>query len=302
MSSAKSDETVIEARPASVAAVVVTYNRLMLLQECVAALRAQTRRPDEIIVVNNSSTDGTADWLASQPDLTVITQPNTGSSGGQYTGTKVAYQKGHDWFWLMDDDTIPQTDCLEQLMACKYASCQDTGFLASLCLATDGEIFGEAYFLPTLPHTWALSVLQDGCVRVARSTFVSLLVHRRAVQAVGLPVAEFFLMIDDWEFTERISKAFKNYCVLESKVVHKAPNYKIPDSPNSRKRLLLIRNRAAWIRLQPLPRRRKIRLLVGQFTDHLINVVLGRGRIQDVIWYWKGLMMPIRIESAPTEI
>ena len=45
ISSAKSET----AGPASVAAVVVTYNRLPLLKECVAALRAQTRRVDEIV-------------------------------------------------------------------------------------------------------------------------------------------------------------------------------------------------------------------------------------------------------------
>jgi rhamnopyranosyl-N-acetylglucosaminyl-diphospho-decaprenol beta-1,3/1,4-galactofuranosyltransferase len=71
---------------ASIAAVVVTRNRLALLQECVAALRAQTRKPDVIYIIDNASDDGTADWLKGQGDLTVIRQENLGSSGGQYAG------------------------------------------------------------------------------------------------------------------------------------------------------------------------------------------------------------------------
>ena len=42
-----------------VAAVVVTYNRLPLLQQCLAALKAQTVPPAAVWVIDNASTDGT---------------------------------------------------------------------------------------------------------------------------------------------------------------------------------------------------------------------------------------------------
>ena len=69
------------------AVVVVTRNRLELLKTCVAALRGQTRQPDEIIVVDNDSNDGTAEWLAAQKNLTVVRQQNTGGAGGFYEGS-----------------------------------------------------------------------------------------------------------------------------------------------------------------------------------------------------------------------
>jgi len=53
-----------------IAAVVVTYNRLELLKQCIDSIKNQTRKPDEIIVVNNSSTDGTLEWLNPNKDLT----------------------------------------------------------------------------------------------------------------------------------------------------------------------------------------------------------------------------------------
>ena len=82
-----------------ITAVVVTFNRLQLLQRTIAALRGQSRQLDEIIVVNNGSTDGTAEWLAEESGLHVITQGNTGGSGGFYSGMKAAYENGADRIW-----------------------------------------------------------------------------------------------------------------------------------------------------------------------------------------------------------
>ena len=57
----------------TVAAAILTHNRLELLKLSVRSLRNQTRKPDEIIIVNNGSTDGTAEWLSKQNDLFVVT-------------------------------------------------------------------------------------------------------------------------------------------------------------------------------------------------------------------------------------
>ncbi len=46
-----------------VVAVVVTYNRLNLLQRVVGALKGQSKRLDKIYIINNGSTDGTKEWL-----------------------------------------------------------------------------------------------------------------------------------------------------------------------------------------------------------------------------------------------
>jgi GT2 family glycosyltransferase len=205
----------------SIAVVVVTYNRLALLQECIAALHGQTRPPDEIIVVNNGSTDGTADWLAAQADLTVVTQGNLGSSGGQYAGIRTAYQKGHGWFWCMDDDTIPESEALERLTVSPYFRDARTGFLSSVVLWTDGQPHLGNELCPSHATEWCKTVLDDRCVRVTYSTFVSLLLCRVAVSAVGLPIKELFIWGDDHEYTGRISAKYVNYCVLDSRVIHK---------------------------------------------------------------------------------
>lgn len=54
-----------------VAAVVVTYDRLEFLKRCVDSLHKQTV-PCDILVVDNASTDETAQWLESQTDIFFI--------------------------------------------------------------------------------------------------------------------------------------------------------------------------------------------------------------------------------------
>lgn len=212
----------------TVAAIVVTHNRLALLKENLAALRGQTRAPDEIIVVNNGGTDGTAEWLKSQTGLTVIQQENSGSSGGQLAGIKTAYANRHDWFWCMDDDVIPKPDALEQLLKSPKASDARTGFLSSVVRWTDGSIN-----LMTAPnvhpdYSSLMELFPQGLLRLSSASFVSIMFHRRAVAAKGLPLREMFLWFDDDEYTRRISDDFPCYQVLASEAEHRTKtNYRV---------------------------------------------------------------------------
>ena len=62
----------------TVAAAITTFNRLEMLKRCIEAVRAQSVPPDEIIVVDDASSDGTATWLREQDDLVAIIQPGNG--------------------------------------------------------------------------------------------------------------------------------------------------------------------------------------------------------------------------------
>ena len=62
----------------NIIAVVVTYNRIELLKRTVRCLQ-QNKPVSSIVVVNNGSTDATAEWLKTQSGLTVINQANVGA-------------------------------------------------------------------------------------------------------------------------------------------------------------------------------------------------------------------------------
>jgi rhamnopyranosyl-N-acetylglucosaminyl-diphospho-decaprenol beta-1,3/1,4-galactofuranosyltransferase len=101
-----------------VCAVVVTYNRPELLRRCIAAIKAQTRRVDRILVVDNASDAPATDVLADMDvglDFLVLGN-NTGGAGGFHLGLKTAMADGADAAWLMDDDGAPDASCLEELV------------------------------------------------------------------------------------------------------------------------------------------------------------------------------------------
>ena len=58
---------------------LITHNRLELLKRCVNSLENQSFKDHEILVINNSSTDGTEEYLKSK-NINTITQSNSGSA------------------------------------------------------------------------------------------------------------------------------------------------------------------------------------------------------------------------------
>ncbi len=123
-----------------VAAVVPTYNRKTLLETCLVALTRQTHPLSGIYVVDNASTDGTADIVLAefQGHVNLIRMStNTGSAGGYREGLRRAYEDGYDWIWTMDHDAEPAEDALEQLLSSAAAEDSNVGILSSVVLDED---------------------------------------------------------------------------------------------------------------------------------------------------------------------
>ena len=210
----------------AVAAVVVTYNRLPLLKQCVQALRAQTR-PCDILIVDNASTDGTAEWLAAQRALSSRnTGSNLGGAGGFNYGMRWAAEAGFDRVWVMDDDTLPKPDALEKLLEADTLLKGNYGWLSSVALWTDGgECKMNRQKLKKSYYDYS-PLLKYGLVQAEQATFVSLFLRRETILRVGLPIREFFIWGDDSEFTRRIAvrEGIPSFVVGGSQVVHATKN------------------------------------------------------------------------------
>lgn len=210
-----------------IAAVVVTYNRLSLLKKVIHAIYEQTIRPDTIMVVDNASTDGTQEWLKKEATgrrLTYLRLPeNTGGAGGFYSGLKQTADRGIEFAWLLDDDAVPDSRCLENLLEAAI----NTGGLCFFpkVLLPDGKIdirsIPRKDFYPgKLNIKRKLPPLNGSPSLVSVGTFVGPLLRTKAIQMVGLPIKEFFLWFDDIEYTYRISQHGPIYFVPNAIVYH----------------------------------------------------------------------------------
>jgi len=99
-----------------VSIVVLSHNHLAMTQRCVAALRAaaDARHPTELIVVDNGSRDGSAAWLAAQPDVRlIINSHNLGAPLARNQGLEAA---SGQWLVVMDNDAIVTPGWLRRLL------------------------------------------------------------------------------------------------------------------------------------------------------------------------------------------
>ena len=206
-------ETVAE----TVAVVVVTYNRAELLVGMLDGLAAQTRRPDAVVVVDNASTDHTAQVLAARDDLPLrvtTMDANLGGAGGFHHGVRAAYDAGFDRVWLMDDDVVPAPDCLEVLMA------QDEDCLIAVREDRSGRLVEKAAVHFDLANPLAIrpkrsavdTVYPDRAsmperVEVQNVAFEGFMARRSVVAEIGLPDPEFFIFYDDAEYAIRVRRA-----------------------------------------------------------------------------------------------
>ncbi len=209
----------------NIAAVVVTYNRLDLLKKVIAGLRNQTQKIDKIFVVNNSSTDGTAEWLAEQNDLEIINQENLGSSGGQYSGALSAFNAGFEWIWQMDDDVISDEKCLENLM--KFA--KEDFVVVPKRMTPEGEVFyndtKEVNMTNPFKSIWTSIVSESdfvGDTILAEGiTFEGPLFHRSIFERVGFAEKKFFITGDDTEYSLRLKKIGVKTAIVKDAVFYR---------------------------------------------------------------------------------
>ena len=250
----------------SVCALVVTYNRRALLDDCLRAIEAQTVRPAELIVVDNASTDGTPALLrergyAGRADVRVLQlEENLGSSGGFARGFEAARESDAEWLWTMDDDAEPTPDCLERLLESAPAGEAATVCVCPKVVYEDGSLNGvmRADFRRRL-RPLAESRYRVGTYpSIGVTSFVGPLYRMTAVRALDPPKAEFFVWGDDVEYSLRLRRLGEIRLVPESVIVHR------PASQSHTNRRSRVWNALLPMRMYPTP--------LGRFWQNLCGL------------------------------
>ena len=208
-----------------VVAVVVAFNRQELLVAALDGLAAQTRPPDAVLVVDNASTDQSAELATAHPiGAEVLCLPrNTGGAGGFAAGLAhaIVTMKAQT-VWLMDDDTVPTPTALAELVAAWQAYPGKLSLASSRVVWTDGRNHPmntqRARLRPGMAHRAAAA--QVGATPVRTGSFVAMLVAADAVKRSGLPKADYFIWNDDFEYSARLLRTGEGILVPASLVEH----------------------------------------------------------------------------------
>jgi rhamnopyranosyl-N-acetylglucosaminyl-diphospho-decaprenol beta-1,3/1,4-galactofuranosyltransferase len=235
---------------ARVVAVVVTWNRRDLLRLALGALRTQTRPVDEIVVIDNASSDGTAEMVRSDFESVhlVTLGHNTGGAGGFAAGLDHALAEHKpDLLWLMDDDTVPEPTALEQLLATadRYPGRKRPVLLASRVVWSDGRDhpMNTPRRKPWVRRSEARRAEEAGAMPIRSASFVSILVDAETVRDRGLPIADYFLWNDDFEFTTRMLRRRIGLLCPASVVVHKTKTFGAADADPGPRFFYEVRNK-----------------------------------------------------------
>ena len=126
------------ASPPSASVVVLNWNGGQMVQLCVASVLAQTRPPDELLVVDNGSTDGSAAQLsAAFPGVRLLALGrNTGFAGGMNAGIAAT---GGEAVLVLNLDVELEPDYLERCVGALQADPALGGVTGKLLRFTDGD-------------------------------------------------------------------------------------------------------------------------------------------------------------------
>lgn len=194
-----------------ICAVVVTYNRKELLVKCLDAIVAQIYKPHSVYIVDNASTDGTLKFVQEKGFYNVkvsnimfhylLLPKNTGGAGGFYSGIKTAYDSKEvfEAIWVMDDDGIPDDNCLNHLQ--QWLNMYS--YISPLVLSIENPQEMAFNTLPQKNIAQLKNNYPNGIIKNHANPFNGVLFRRDFIEKVGFPKKEMFIWGDENEYETR---------------------------------------------------------------------------------------------------
>lgn len=210
--------------------VTINFNQAELTHACVESLRDLTYERVEIIVVDNGSAPGQAEWLREQnPDVTVIAHPtNEGFAGGNNVGIRAAHG---DHVLLLNNDTLVPPGLLEPMVDA-LQSHPSVGIVSPKIRfhGTDDRIqyAGSTAINPYTGRSANVGYGERDVGQHDTSGFTELghgaamMIRGTVFDAIGLLDDTYFLYYEEHDFTEHAKRAgFRVYYEARTHVEHK---------------------------------------------------------------------------------
>lgn len=186
--------------------VIVTFNNSEMLQFVIKSLLCQTRMPDEIIVIDNASSDNTGSVVKNFPQIRyVCLTENTGSAGGFYEGIRIAIEH-NDFVMTLDDDIELKSNALEAMEKHIISLSREHKLGAIRCW-----FYGQNSF--------------EDVRKITDFAWRGTLINRDAIVDAGLPKKEYFLYAEDVEYSYRLGqRGWDMFIVPEHLMVNRREN------------------------------------------------------------------------------
>jgi rhamnosyltransferase len=184
---------------AKVLAYLHTFNDAEVIEGTIRALCDQTYPIPEILLVDNASSDGTLNRTFPSKVTTIKNDQNLGTSGAVAIGMEYALAHGYDWIYILDADSAPQRDAVENLLRCYQGLSSEqqasTWWLSSLLKEEEsGYIHHACVFTPRGIEMLA-PPREPSHYRCDTNMWSGSLYRLDAVKDVGLPDTNYVL---DW--------------------------------------------------------------------------------------------------------
>jgi len=219
-----------------VCGVIVTYgDRFHLLSQVINALLKEGI--DKIVIIDNGSSENTQQGLKKYSADIIIHrfEENKGTATAFKTGIEKALHNGNAFVWLMDDDILPEPGALKQLKTfwnnfskigkekntalCCYRK-DRINFIKAIKNNSPGEILPlknnfagfhiRNFFIQLRERMTAnktkMIETTTSFGKISAAAYGGLFFHKDLVEKIGLPDELYFLYVDDFDFTFRITR------------------------------------------------------------------------------------------------
>ncbi len=266
-----------------VSVVVVNYNGAEHLPHCLDAVFAQTLAADEVLIVDNASSDG-SERLARerQPSARVIRLPaNHGPCPARNLGLSTARNR---WVLLLDNDAVLLPETLEQMVRAAElhpdaAILQPRSVFAGEpsrvhydggALHYVGLFSLRNFFVPLAQAQGENTIAADGVVSVA------LLLQRELILAVGGFDPAFFILFEDLDLSLRLRMRGHSLLSVENAIVHHrggTPGISFRSGPNYPDQRAFFHARNRWF------------VLLKNYSWRTLFVALPGLAVYEFVWF-----------------
>lgn len=225
----------------TICAIFTHYGSKQRSLTCLRRLAQQTRQPDKVVIINNSTADdditteapALAAGLFAENRLHILQMhTNLGNAGGCAHGMEYAFRSlGADYVWVLDDDSWPRPQALEQLLTVQVP---ETTVRMSLVIdpAKNDELSWPLTMctgneLRPWKNAITRSDMLPGNEIPSRGGWLGALYPRAAWFSAGVPTPELFIRGEDEEYPWKVRQAgFQFVTVRGSELEH--PSASIP--------------------------------------------------------------------------